>query len=154
MWDYPRPPRLEPTTSRLRVELGGVVLADTQRAFRVLETSHPPAYYLPPSDCALDLFHEADGSSWCEWKGSATYWTVVVNAGTPDEATAERAAWSYRTPTPSFAPIADHFAFYPSVFDCFVDDERVTAQPGEFYGGWVTSAVVGPFKGAPGSSWW
>lgn len=154
MWDYPRPPRLEPTERRLRVELGGVVVADTRHGFRVLETSHPPAYYLPPSDCALDLFREADGSSWCEWKGSATYWTVVINAGTPDEVTAERAAWSYRSPTPSFASVADHVAFYPSIFDCFVDDERVTPQPGEFYGGWVTSDVVGPFKGAPGSSWW
>lgn len=149
MWDYPRPPRLEATTSALRVELGGVVVAATRRGFRVLETSHPPSYYLPPDDCVGNLFEPADGRSFCEWKGLAKYWTV--SAG---DRVASRAAWSYPDPTAPFGPLRDHLAFYPSIFDCFVDDEAVEPQPGGFYGGWVTSNVVGPFKGTPGTEWW
>ena len=149
VWDYPRPPRLEPTESVLRVELGGVVVAETSHAFRVLETSHPPSYYLPPSDCAMDAFAPAPGRSFCEWKGHAAYWTVTAGG-----VVAERAAWSYPDPTPGFAALRDHLAFYPSVFDCFVDDEAVEPQPGGFYGGWVTSRIVGPIKGPPGTEWW
>lgn len=150
MWDYPRPPRLEATLATLRVELGGVVVAETQRGQRVLETSHPPSYYLPPEDCDLAHFTPTPGrGSFCEWKGHAAYWTV--SAG---EAVAERAAWSYPDPTPGFVALRDHLAFYPSVFACFVDDERVEPQPGGFYGGWVTSTIVGPIKGPPGTEWW
>ena len=149
VWDYPRPPRLVATDQHLRVQLGTAVIADTRRALRVLETSHPPSYYLPPEDCDLDRFVAADGSSFCEWKGVARYWTVRAEGQS-----AERAAWSYPEPTPGFTALRDHIAYYPSAFACFVDDERVVPQPGGFYGGWVTSSVVGPFKGEPGTSGW
>ena len=149
MWTYPRPPRLEPARAAIRVELGGVVVASSTSALRVLETSHPPSYYVPPNDCALELFAPAPGRSFCEWKGDAVYWTVTAG-----DRVAERAAWSYPTPTAGFAALRDHLAFYPSVFECFVDDERVTPQPGGFYGGWVTSLVAGPVKGPPGTEWW
>lgn len=149
VWAYPRPPRLEPCAAAIRVELDGVVIADTLAAFRVLETSHPPSYYLPPDDCDLRCFAPAPGRSFCEWKGNAVYWTVTAG-----DRVAERAAWSYPDPTSGFAPIRDHLAFYPSVFECFVGDEAVTPQPGGFYGGWVTAAVAGPVKGPPGTEWW
>ena len=149
VWNFPRPPLLESTDRRLRVALGGVTVAETTSGLRVLETSHPPSYYLPPADCDLSLFTRAAGSSFCEWKGHATYWTVTAGGHI-----AERAAWSYPDPTPTFAAIRDHVAFYPSAFECFVDDEAVTPQPGGFYGGWITSGVAGPFKGVPDSHWW
>ena len=141
--------RLEATGQRLRVALGGVTVAETTSGLRMLETSHPPSYYLPPADCDLSLFTQAVGSSFCEWKGHATYWTVAAGGRV-----AERAAWSYPDPTPTFAAIRNHLAFYPSAFECFVDDEAVTPQPGGFYGGWITSGVAGPFKGVPDSQWW
>jgi uncharacterized protein (DUF427 family) len=131
------------------VVLAGAVVADTIGAWRVLETSHPPSWYLPPADCDLALFEEAPGRSFCEWKGVARYWTVRVPG-----AVADRAAWSYPEPSPAFAPITDHLAFYPSAFACTVDGEPARPQDGGFYGGWVTSDVCGPFKGAPGSQWW
>ena len=150
MWDYPRPPALEPTTSRLRVEFAGVVIAETTRGHRVLETSQPPAYYFPPDDVAMDLLVPSLQHTFCEWKGQARYHTIVVN-----DREARDAAWSYPTPTPAFAEIRDHLAFYPQRVDaCFVDDERVQANEGGFYGGWITSKVVGPFKGGPGSAGW
>ena len=149
VWDYPRPPRLEPVRARVRVELAGHTVADTTAAYRVLETSHPPAYYLPPEDCAAEVFEPAPGSSFCEWKGAARYETVRVDGGV-----AERAAWHYPTPTPEFAAITDHRSFYPALVECTVDGVAVTPQPGGFYGGWITADVVGPFKGEPGTSWW
>jgi len=149
VWEYPRPPRLEPTQRRLRVLLGDTVLADTRNGLRVLETSHPPSYYLPPDDCDLEHLSPAAGSSCCEWKGHAVYWTAHAGGRV-----AERAAWSYPDPSPGFVDLRDHLAFYPSAFTCFVDDERVSPQPGGFYGGWVTSSVVGPFKGEPGTGGW
>lgn len=150
VWDYPRPPRLERTASRVTVEHGGVVVADTTGAWRVLETSQPPAFYLPPGDIAMDLLHPATGRSFCEWKGPASYYDLVVGA-----TTVEQAAWYYPSPTPAFAPIADHVAFYPQKLDgCFVDGEKVEPNQGSFYGGWITSKVVGPFKGAPGTMGW
>src|SRR4051794_32181545 len=149
VWDYPRPPRLEPVSRRLQVVRGSTVLADTTRGFRVLETSHPPVYYLPPADCDLEHLSRSAGSSFCEWKGDATYFDVTSGADT-----LRRAAWSYPSPRPGFEAIRDHLAFYPSALSCFVDGERATPQPGGFYGGWVTSGVVGPFKGAPGSIGW
>lgn len=150
VWDYPRPPALEPTPAHLVVVLGGVTIAETRRAYRVLETSHPPNYYLPPDDIAPDALEPAEGSSFCEWKGRAHYYTV--RGGTRIEA---RAAWAYATPSPPFAPIAGYVAFYPGRMDaCFVDGEPVVAQDGGFYGGWITSRVVGPFKGGPGTRGW
>jgi uncharacterized protein (DUF427 family) len=149
VWDYPRPPRLEASDHHVGVRLAGTVVADTRRALRVLETSHPPSWYLPPGDCDMTLFSAAPGSSFCEWKGMASYWTVTVPG-----ATAERMAWSYPEPSERFIAIRDHVAFYPSTFDCTVDGEVVRPQPGTFYGGWVTDDVVGPFKGEPGTMWW
>ncbi len=150
MWDYPRPPRLEPVTARITVELGGVVIADTNSAYRVLETSHPPSYYLPPDAWLPGSLEPAAGGSFCEWKGQATYWTVI--GGSSRE---EAAAWSYLDPTPAFAALADHVAVYCARTDrCTVDGEVAVPQPGGFYGGWVTSKVVGPFKGINGSWGW
>lgn len=150
VWDYPRPPRLEPVRARLRVVLGGVTLADTTRGFRVLETSHPPNYYLPISDVDDGALAPEPGSSHCEWKGQARYYTVRAGGRV-----VPHGAWGYAHPPAEYAALADTVAFYAGRMDaCFVDDERVTPQAGEFYGGWITSDVVGPFKGEPGSSWW
>lgn len=150
VWDYPRPPRLEAEPRRIRVVLGGVVVADTTAAYRVLETSHPPTYYLPPADIASGILEGATGSSFCEWKGQARYWTV--RAG---DALAPAAAWSYPDPTPGFVDLADHVAFYaPAMELCEVGGEAATPQPGGFYGGWVTSWVLGPFKGEAGTMGW
>lgn len=149
-WAYPRPPRLEPTVRRLRVVLGGEVIAETTRGYRVLETSHPPNYYFPPQDIVEGAIEPASGASFCEWKGRAHYFTVRGGDRVETEA-----AWGYDTPSPAFAAIRGHVAFYAHRMDaCFVDDEQVEPQPGRFYGGWVTSDVVGPFKGGPGSRGW
>lgn len=150
VWDYPRPPRLERTPKRLEVVFGGVLIADTLQGWRVLETSHPPVYYLPQEDLRMEFLRDVGGGSFCEWKGTARYWDVLVEGKR-----ARKAAWSYPDPTPSFAPIRDHLAFYAGHMDeCRVDGEVVTPQPGGFYGGWVTQDVVGPFKGGPGSWGW
>jgi len=150
VWDYPRPPRLESTDRHLRVEVAGVVLADTRSAFRVLETSHPPVYYLPPADIRMEHLVPSPGGSYCEWKGLAHYYSVVIGSNRR-----LGAAWYYPDPTPDFRPIRDHVAFYPALMDaCFVDGERVRAQPGSFYGGWITSDLIGPFKGEPGTRGW
>ena len=152
-WDYPRPPRLELVTARLRVVLGGVTVADTTRGHRVLETSHPPTYYFPLADVAEGALVAADGSSFCEWKGRARFYDVVGGEG--GDVVAERAAWAYDTPSAAFAPIKEHVAFYAAPMDaCFVDDQLVVPQPGGFYGGWITANVVGPFKGDPGTRGW
>jgi uncharacterized protein (DUF427 family) len=150
VWDYPRPPRLEPTTRRLRVVLGGAVIAETTAALRVLETSHPPNYYFPPGDVVPGAVERTKGASFCEWKGRAHYFTVRGGDRVETEA-----AWGYDDPSPAFAPLRDHVAFYARRMDaCFVDDELVVPQPGMFYGGWITSYVVGPFMGGPGSRGW
>ncbi len=150
VWDYPRPPALEPVTERIRVVLAGVTIADTRRALRVLETSHPPNYYLPPDDVDPASLHPSARRSFCEFKGLAQYWTAAVG----DRLEAD-AAWSYPVPSPGFEALADHVAFYAGPMDeCWVGDELATPQPGGFYGGWVTSMVVGPFKGGPGSMGW
>ena len=150
VWDYPRPPKLEPTDKHISVYFKGEFIADTRRAWRVLETSHPPVYYVPPEDVRTDYLTPSQGSSWCEWKGQAAYFDIVAG-----EKTAGKAAWSYPKPTPSIAAIKDHVAFYAGLMDrCLVDGEEVTPQPGEFYGGWITSDIVGPFKGQPGTSGW
>ena len=154
VWDYPRPPRVEETSKHIEVIFNGVVIADTRRAKRILETSHPPSYYIPPEDVRLKEYFKATSdrhSSFCEWKGAASYYTIEVNGKR-----AENAAWYYTKPTPGpFAAIKDHVAFYPGRMDeCRVDGERVTPQPGQFYGGWITKDLVGPFKGAPGTMGW
>jgi uncharacterized protein (DUF427 family) len=152
VWDYPRPPRLELTARTIEVTLGGGVIASTRRAHRVLETSHPPVYYVPRDDVldgAIELTTTA--ASRCEWKGVATYLDVTG----ADGVRVPRAAWTYRRPTRAFEPIADAVAFYPALMDaCTVDGEPVRPQPGGFYGGWVTNDLVGPFKGAPGTMGW
>lgn len=150
VWDYPRPPRLEASSKRIRVEFGGKTIAETQRAFRVLETSHPPVYYIPPEDIRMEYLQAEAGSSFCEWKGQARYYTVEVNGNR-----AQRAAWAYPNPTPAYAQIKDHIAFYAEKMDaCTVDGELVRPQEGSFYGGWITKDIVGPFKGGPGSWGW
>lgn len=150
VWDYPRPPRLELTSRRVRVVLGGETIVDTTRTARVLETSHPPVWYVPPEEIAPGAVRPAAGSSFCEWKGRAAY--LDVSGG---GRVAEAAAWFYPDPTPGFRDIAGWVAFYPGRMDaCFVDDDRVEPQPGDFYGGWITSEVVGPFKGGPGTWGW
>lgn len=143
VWDYPRPPRLEKTTRRISITFNEVVTVDTRRAWRVLETSHPPVYYVPRDDIRNECLIENPRTSYCEWKGVARYLDVRVG-----DRTAEASAWYYPEPTASFVPIRDHVAFYPAMMDaCSVDGEEVTPQPGGFYGGWITSEIVGPFKG-------
>ena len=150
VWKYPRPPKVEPTTKRIRVEFAGELVADTLHAVRVLETSHPPVYYIPRTDVREDLLIPSALRTHCEFKGMASYWSVWVHNQLSGEA-----AWSYDSPSPRFEAIRGHLAFYPDRVDaCYVDQERVHAQPGEFYGGWVTSDIVGPFKGRPGSETW
>jgi uncharacterized protein (DUF427 family) len=150
VWDYPRPPRLESNQRHLTVVLGGLTVASTTSGFRVLETSHPPVYYFPPHDVDQSCLARTGHRSFCEFKGSATYWTVSASGKT-----AADAAWSYLSPTAPFEPLADHLAFYCGLMDaCFVDDEQARPQPGGFYGGWVTDDVLGPFKGEPGTSNW
>ena len=150
MWDYPRPPCIEPDARRVRVVLGGEVIADTTRSLRVLETSHPPTFYLPREAFAPGALTPAGGSSLCEWKGYAAYLDVTGGGRT-----AARAAWYYPSPAPAFAALAGHVAVYPGRMDaCFVGDDRVEAQEGDFYGGWITPEIVGPFKGAPDTWGW
>jgi len=150
VWDYPRPPRLEQVTARLRVIFNGQAIADTVAGYRVLETSHPPVYYLPPDDIAQQYLGAAQASSWCEFKGHAKYWSLAVNGRE-----SVNAAWSYPAPSPGFSAIAGYLAFYASrVDECWVGDERVQPQEGDFYGGWLTSRIVGPFKGGAGTRGW
>jgi len=146
VWDYPRPPAVTPFPGRVRVVHAGRVLADTLAAVRVLETSQPPAFYLPAADIDMTRLQPTAATTWCEWKGPASYWQLDGAA---------EVAWSYRRPAAGFEAISDHLAFYAQrVDECWVDDERVQPNPGNFYGGWITSWVVGPFKGAPGTLGW
>ena len=143
VWDYPRPPRVEAVTKRIRVIFNGLTIADTTRAKRVVETSHPPVYYIPPEDVLMTSLKPTLGTSVCEWKGNAGYYDLVVEGRQ-----SKRASWFYADPTLAFESIRSHIAFYASrVDECYVDAERVIPQPGDFYGGWVTADVVGPFKG-------
>jgi uncharacterized protein (DUF427 family) len=150
VWNYPRPPRLESVSERLRVVFGGEMIADTVAGYRILETSHPPVYYIPADDVPRQFLMSSPGGSWCEFKGHARYWTLEVNGRRSGEA-----AWSYPEPAPAFAAVAGYLAFYASrVDECWVGDERVQPQEGDFYGGWITSRVVGPFKGGAGTRGW
>jgi uncharacterized protein (DUF427 family) len=149
-WDYPRPPRLEPVGARLVVVLDGTAIAVTTRAVRVLETSHPPNYYIPLDDVVAGTLRRGEGGSFCEWKGRAHYFDVI--AGTRVE---HAAAWGYDNPSPAFSELRGRVAFYAGRMDeCTVDGELVVPQPGGFYGGWITSRVAGPFKGGPGTRGW
>ena len=150
VWDYPRPPRVEPVSKPIEVIFNDVTVAQTHRAFRVLETSHPPTYYLPLDDVRADLLVAGGRRSFCEWKGAARYFDVVVDARRAAEA-----SWSYPSPAEGFEDIAGHLAFYAPLMDrCLVAEEVVRPQPGGFYGGWITSDIVGPFKGEPGTAFW
>lgn len=148
VWDYPRPPKLVPDSRLVIVGEPSDPLARTERAQRVLETASPPTYYLPAEDVDRERLRSVEGASHCEWKGVARYWALV------DDGAATPIAWSYDVPTQAFRAIAGFYGFFPGRIPCFVDGERVQPQPGGFYGGWITDAIVGPVKGAPGTSAW
>ncbi len=152
VWDYPRPPALVSDAREIVVALAGIEVARTGRAVRMLETSHPPTFYLPRDDVRMALLRQVAGRSGCEWKGEAVYFDVVVGAGADQRA--RRAAWSYPTPFDDALDIAGHVAFYAGLVSAFVDDVRVVPQEGGFYGGWITPELTGPFKGGPGTSGW
>ncbi len=146
VWDYPRPPRVEPSNEHVVVVLAGVALAETRSSLRVLETSHPPVYYIPMADIDMSWLRQGARTSWCEFKGAAVYW---------DADGAEAAGWSYPEPALGFESLREHIAFYPArVDEATVDGERVKPQEGGFYGGWITPRVTGPFKGPPGTRGW
>ena len=150
VWDYPRPPRVEASSEHVVITHAGRVLADTTSSYRVLETSHPPTYYLPREAFADGVLRPAEGTSWCEWKGRASYLDLVAG-----DVVVPKAAWTYADPSRGFDGLRDHVAVYPGRLDeCTLDGEVVQAQPGDFYGGWITSRVTGPFKGAPGTAGW
>lgn len=149
VWDYPRPPVCRPDPRKVEVLYGELKIALSTQTIRVLETASPPTIYIPPSDVNRDVLTKAVGSSFCEWKGQATYWSLSA-----DGQLMKNVGWSYHQPSASFALLDGYLAFYPSLLDCFIDGERVQPQPGGFYGGWVTSEIVGPFKGESGTHGW
>jgi len=150
VWDYPRPAIAEPTNRRIQIRHGSVELADSRSAWRTLETSHPPTYYIPPQDVVMDHLKPNPRRTMCEWKGQARYWDIHIAGQVIDGA-----AWSYEEPTQSFSAIQGFLAFYPDPLDaCSVDGEVITPQPGRFYGGWISQYEAGPFKGIPGSRFW
>ncbi len=150
VWDYPRPPRCEASDRHLQVWFNGLLIADSRRSYRVLETSHPPVYYIPPEDIRMDLLLPNSASSYCEWKGSAAYYDIVVG-----DRQVIQAGWYYPDPTSMYRSIRNFVAFYAGKMDrCTVDGEVVQPQPGGFYGGWITQDIVGPFKGMPGTMSW
>lgn len=150
VWDYPRPPRIELSPKRVQVVFNDVIIADTQRSQRVLETSHPPVYYIPSEDVNCRYLQRSTHQTYCEWKGIANYCNITV-----EEEQTLNAAWYYENPTPYFAALKNHLAFYPSRVDaCYINGEKAQAQPGDFYGGWITRDIVGPFKGDIGTSGW
>ena len=151
VWDYPRPPRVEPCDRRVRIEHGGAVIAESNRALRVLETSSPPTIYVPADDVRTELLREVEGRhTVCEWKGRAHYFDLELDGNR-----AEAVAWHYPSPRPHYGALRDHLAFYAGRVDaCYLGDERVRPQGGAFYGGWITDEIEGPFKGEPGSEGW
>ena len=150
VWDYPRPPRLEDSSKRVRIYFNGDLIVETTRAKRVLETSHPPSYYVPLEDVRQEFLERSEQSSFCEWKGRANYYHLQIG-----DHRAEAVAWYYPNPTPAFADLKGYVAFYPGRMEaCYLDDELVQAQEGDFYGGWITSEIVGPFKGGAGTWGW
>ena len=150
VWSYPRPAIAQSCAAHVMIEHDEQVIADTRASVRTLETSHPPTYYIPPDSIAAGILRRAEGYSFCEWKGSAVYWDAIIGA-----TVMHRVAWSYPDPTRAFVSLRDHVAFYASPFDrCSVDGATVVPQPGDFYGGWITPDLAGPFKGVPGSMGW
>ncbi len=150
VWDYPRPPRVERVGQRVRVELAGIVLADSGEAYRVLETASPPAYYVPPAHVQREYLEPSEHSTLCEWKGTARYWSIRVG-----DRLVENGGWSYRDPFDGYEIIQDFLSFFAGKVDaCYVGEQRVVPQAGGYYGGWVTSNIVGPFKGDPGTESW
>jgi uncharacterized protein (DUF427 family) len=150
VWDYPRPPCLKDCNSKIKIIFNEEIIANTQSSKRVLETSHPPVYYIPPEDIRMEFLEPTSGKSWCEWKGVALYYSVKVR-----NKIAEKVAWYYPNPTVPFKYLKNYVAFYARPMDaCVVDDEKVIPQPGEFYGGWITKNIVGPFKGDLGTMFW
>lgn len=150
VWDFPRPPLLEPSGRSVKVEFAGEIIAQTSNALWMLETSHPPVYYISPGDSNLLRLRPASGTTICEWKGAARYYDVVIG-----DRVAERAAWAYDRPSNRYPEIRGHLAFYAHLMDaCYVDGQLVDAQAGTFYGGWITPDIVGPFKGSPGTAGW
>lgn len=150
VWDYPRPPKVERTSRRIRIIFNGQTIVDTINALRVLETSHPPVYYIPPEAIINAQLSSTQHMTFCEFKGQAFYWTLSVG-----DKIAENVAWSYPNPMNGYEMLKDYYAFYPSRMDaCFVDEEQIRSQSGDFYGGWITSDIVGPFKGEPGTMGW
>jgi uncharacterized protein (DUF427 family) len=148
--DFPRPPAIEPVTRRMRIVLAGDTIADASTGWRILETTHPPTYYLPRSAFRAGALAESTRTSFCEWKGIANY--VSLSGGSRLE---RDAGWLYRDPNPAYLALRDHVAVYAGRMDaCFLDDEQVIPQPGGFYGGWITGDLVGPFKGSPGTEFW
>lgn len=150
VWDYPRPPRVEAVGKRIKIVFNNELIVDTQRAKRILETSHPPNYYIPMSDIKAECLQPSAQSTYCEWKGQASYFTVRVG-----DRQAENAAWYYPEIASAYKVLEEHVSFYPGPMDaCYVDEEKVQPQPGKFYAGWITSDIVGPFKGGPDSWGW
>lgn len=147
VWDYPRPPACVADNRIVEVIFDGNTIAKTSRAIRVIETASPPTFYIPREDVKLEALVKKITGSYCEWKGGATYWDLA-------NPNLKNVAWSYQDPSPGFEVIANYLSFYPGKLRCSVDGEAVRAQPGGFYGGWVTDEIVGPFKGEPGTSAW
>lgn len=148
VWDYPRPPRVEPDNRNVQVKFEDKLVARSQETVRVLETSHPPVFYIPQADIDLSILVQNRRTTFCEFKGQAIYWDLMIGDGV------ESVGWSYPSPSAGFEAIKDMIAFYPSRVDCYVDGEEVVAQEGDFYGGWITSEIRGPFKGGPGTWGW
>jgi len=147
VWDYPRPPKIEPCSKHIKIMFNGIVAAETRRAKRVLETSHPPVYYIPPEDVKTEYISPAENKSYCEWKGEASYFHLTIEGKQ-----AHYACWYYPLPVPAFEELKNYIAFYAQKMEaCYIDDELDTPQPGKFYGGWITKNIIGPFKGEEGA---
>lgn len=150
VWDYPRPPRIEDTTKPIQIIFNGETIADTRRAKRALETSHPPNYYIPVEDVKMEYLTKSDRSTYCEWRGRASYYTLTVG-----DRQAKNVAWYYNEIYPAYSELLGYIGFYPQPMDaCYVDGEKVQPQAGDFYAGWITKDIVGPFKGEPGTRGW
>jgi uncharacterized protein (DUF427 family) len=149
VWDYPRPPAIVVDLRRVEVRLKNLMIADSHQNYRILETASPPTFYVPPRAVRVELLVSCRGSSVCEWKGVARYWRLRDHSRSP-----QAIGWSYPSPTPPFGAILNHFSFYPGRVECYVDGEQVRPQSGEFYGGWITSEIVGPFKGGADTWHW
>ena len=149
VWDYPRPPICVKDPREVIVRYGDLVVAQSKQSMRVLETASPPTFYLPPTDVNLEFFIKTSGNSYCEWKGTATYWSLAI-----DDSEIKNVSWSYESPTQEFVIIKSYLSFYPAKLNCTVDGEPVRPQPGGFYGGWVTDEITGPYKGKPGTGSW